>query len=86
MFNCLSPAVVCWSANVSAVALYQGADLSCFCYPQVQGGLLSQLCLLVLFAGANAWPRYNVMVASDAIGMGLNLNIRRYWLVVVCAS
>jgi hypothetical protein len=28
-------------------------------------------------AGPGAGPRYSVLVASDAIGMGLNLNIRR---------
>lgn len=34
-------------------------------------------CLLAVVSGADEWPRYSVMVASDAIGMGLNLNIRR---------
>jgi hypothetical protein len=28
-------------------------------------------------ARADVWPRTSVLVASDAVGMGLNLNIRR---------
>jgi ATP-dependent RNA helicase SUPV3L1/SUV3 len=37
-------------------------------------------------ARGDVWPRTSVLVASDAVGMGLNLNIRRWVYVCVGAG
>lgn len=58
----------------AAAAAFQGVGM-------VYGGLPpeSRRTQAALFnAWASDWPRTSVLVASDAVGMGLNLNIRRW--------